>query len=287
MREGCAGISRCAQTWSGDNETAWKTLRYNLTQGLNMSLSGLFSIGHDVGGFHGPTPGPELFVRFNEFLRARAAHGDEPWNATTASSTCPDASWRWRSACAISLRYRLMPYLYTLMWRASRDGVLAIRSAARDFPQDATAKIDDAFMLGPDVLVAPVLEEGARERSVYLPEHAGGWYDWHDGKHYPGGSVATVAAPLGQLPLFVRAGALILLGDATGINDLRELLVGGLVEGATGVVPLRRRWRDGGSRSPRQFRASASATAEDHGDGGSPIDLDRIPVRNIADGDRR
>ena len=60
-------LRRYGQTWSGDNETAWKTLRFNLTPGLNMSLSGLFNIGHDVGGFHGPTPEPELFCRFVEF----------------------------------------------------------------------------------------------------------------------------------------------------------------------------------------------------------------------------
>ena len=66
-RGGAAGLWRYAQTWSGDNETAWKTLRFNLTQGLNMSLSGMFNIGHDVGGFHGPSPNAELFCRFVEF----------------------------------------------------------------------------------------------------------------------------------------------------------------------------------------------------------------------------
>jgi alpha-glucosidase len=66
-RAGGPGIGRYAQTWSGDNFTAWKTLRWNLRQGLGMSVSGLFNIGHDVGGFHGPTPAPELFCRFVEF----------------------------------------------------------------------------------------------------------------------------------------------------------------------------------------------------------------------------
>lgn len=75
-------------------------------------------------------------------------------------------------------------------------------------------------MLGPDVLVAPVLEEGAVERQVYLPVNDGGWYDWHDNRHFAGGEVATVAAPLGRLPLFVRSGAIVPIeaGDGIGLR---------------------------------------------------------------------
>jgi alpha-glucosidase len=73
--------------------------------------------------------------------------------------------------------------------------------------------IEDAFMLGPDLLVAPVLEEGASERRIHLPAHDGGWYDWHDGRHFPGGQMVQVDAPLGRLPLFVRAGAMIPVAD--------------------------------------------------------------------------
>lgn len=234
-RGGGAGLSRYAQTWSGDNETAWKTLRFNLTQGLNMSLSGMFSIGHDVGGFHGPTPNPELFVRFNEFCALWPRMVMNSWN----DDGVVNLPWMYPEVvpqvrAAISLRYRLMPYLYTLMWRASRDGTPAVRPLLWDFPQDATAAaMDEAFMLGPDVLVAPVLVEGATQRSVYLPANAGGWYGWHDGEHHPGGTVATVDAPLGRLPLFLRAGALIPLGDGTRIAPCREILVCGSVAGAT------------------------------------------------------
>ena len=237
-RGGGAGLSRYAQTWSGDNETAWKTLRYNLTQGLNMSLSGMFSIGHDVGGFHGPTPNPELFVRFNEFCALWPRMVMNSWN----DDGVVNLPWMYPEVvpqvrAAISLRYRLMPYLYTLMWRASRDGTPAVRPLLWDFPQDATAAvIDDAFMLGPDVLVAPVLEEGATQRSIYLPVNQGGWYGWHDGQHHPGGTVVTVEAPLGRLPLFLRAGALIPFGDATRIAPCREILICGDADGAKGEL---------------------------------------------------
>lgn len=286
-RGGCAGISRYAQTWSGDNETAWKTLRYNLTQGLNMSLSGMFSIGHDVGGFHGPTPGPELFVRFNEFCSLWPRMVMNSWN----DDGVVNLPWMYPEMVpqvreAISLRYRLMPYLYTLMWRASRDGTPAIRPLLWDFPKDAiAAKADDAFMLGPDVLVAPVLEEAARERSIYLPEHEGGWYDWHDGKHFAGGAVATVAAPLGRLPVFVRAGALIPLGNPEGIDDQREVLVCGLVEGATGELyeddGETVDWRGAGGTVIR-FRVRGGEIAIEQEGADAPF-VDRIAIRQIGE----
>lgn len=290
-RGGGAGISRYAQTWSGDNETAWKTLRYNLTQGLNMSLSGMFGTGHDVGGFHGPTPGPELFVRFNEFCALWPRMVMNSWNddgVVNLPWLYPEMVPQVRQA--ISLRYRLMPYLYTLMWRASRDGIPAVRPLLYDFPQDPVAvKTDDAFMLGPDVLVAPVLEEGARERSVYLPAHAGGWYDWHDGKHYAGGAVATVAAPLGRLPLFLRAGALIPLGSGDRIDDGREVLACGLVEGATGELyeddGETADWRGDGSALIRfEVRGGELAIQQVQGGAAGPT---RIEIRSIAAGDYR
>lgn len=216
-RGGPAGLARYGQTWSGDNETAWKTLRFNLTQGLNMSLSGLFNVGHDVGGFHGPSPTPELFCRFVEFCAL--------WPRMVMNSWKEDGSvnlpWMHESVlpqvrAAIALRYTLMPYLYTRMWRASCDNEPAIRPVFWDFPRDGAAGvIDDAFMLGPDLLVAPVLEEGATRRSVRLPIHPGGWYDWHDGTHFDGGSVVTVTAPLGRLPIFARAGAMIPIAEAS------------------------------------------------------------------------
>jgi alpha-glucosidase len=187
---------------------------------------------------------------------------------------------------ALSLRYRLMPYLYTQMWRASRDGTPAVRPLLYDFPQDATAvKTDDAFMLGPDVLVAPVLEEGAQDRSVYLPAHPGGWYDWHEKKHHAGGAIVTVAAPLGRLPLFVRAGALIPLGDEAGIGELRELLVCGLVEGASGELyeddGETADWRGNGATLIR-FRVR-DGEIEMTQEGGEALPFDRIAIRQIQD----
>jgi alpha-glucosidase len=137
---------------------------------------------------------------------------------------------------AIGLRYRLMPYLYTRMWRASQANEPVVRPLLYDFPADRLAHdVQDSFMLGPDILVAPVLDEGATDRRVYLPAHPGGWLDFHDGRRFDGGQTITVAAPLGRLPLFVRAGAMVPVGrQADGIDPrrdtTRELIVFGAPE---------------------------------------------------------
>ncbi|MBM6594376.1 glycoside hydrolase family 31 protein [Microvirga pudoricolor] len=233
-RGGSAGIWRYAQTWSGDNETAWKTLRYNLTQGLNMSLSGMFNIGHDVGGFHGPSPNPELFCRFVEFCALWPRMVMNSWK----DNGVVNLPWMHESVIpqvreVITLRYRLMPYLYTQMWRASRANEPVVRPLFYDFPGDASAlNVQDSYMLGPDILVAPVLDEGATGRSVYLPDHPGGWFDFHDGRHFEGGRTIWVEAPLGRLPLFVRCGAMIPVTRQTdrvdpSLDTQRDLLVFG------------------------------------------------------------
>ncbi|POR55235.1 glycoside hydrolase family 31 protein [Bosea psychrotolerans] len=285
-RGGGAGIARYSQTWSGDNETAWKTLRYNLTQGLNMSLSGLFSIGHDVGGFHGPTPGPELFVRFNEFCALWPRMVMNSWN----DDGVVNLPWMYPQVIpqvreAIGLRYRLMPYLYTQMWRASRDNEPAVRPLFYDFPDDPAVRgIDDAFMLGPDILVAPVLEEGATQREVNLPSHASGWYDWHTGQHYRGGGVVSVEAPLGRLPLFIRAGAIVPVGDAERLSPVRELLAFGADKDARGELyeddGETTGWRDG-SGLLRSFSIKDGVLSV-RSEGRYRPGLDTIPLRSIG-----
>lgn len=242
-RGGSAGLWRYAQTWSGDNATAWKTLRFNLTQGLNMSLTGMFNIGHDAGGFHGPSPTPELLVRFVEFCSFWPRFVMNSWNddgVTTLPWMYPEKVPQVREA--IRLRYRLMPYLYTQLWKASRDDTPIVQPFFFAFPGDPEARdVEDAFMVGSDVLVAPVLEEGATTRRVYLPRHPGGWYFFHDGSHHPGGAFAEVDAPLGRLPLFVRSGALLPLSELVDKVDpaadgVREVVVYGRPDGAFAEV---------------------------------------------------
>ena len=236
-RGGAAGLWRYGQTWSGDNATAWKTLRFNLSQGLTMVLSGMFNTGHDAGGFHGPRPGPELLTRFVEFCCLWPRFVMNSWNddgITTVPWLYPEVLPQIRAA--MQLRERLMPTLYTLMWRAAVTDEPAVRPLLWEFGQDPEARVqDDCFLLGPDLLVAPVLEEGAGARAVYLPQHPGGWFDVHDGTPLEGGRRHRVAAPLGRLPLFARAGALIATSGAEGSI---VFLMAGSPDRASGSVYL-------------------------------------------------
>lgn len=229
-RAGGPGIGRYGQTWSGDNATDWKTLRWNLRQGLGMSLSGLFNIGHDVGGFHGPTPEPELLCRFIEFCALWPRFVMNSWK-TTGVVTLP---WMYPDRLpevhqAYALRYRLMPHIYAAMHRAAVALVPPVRPLGMDFPDDARARAEqDSFLLGEGLLVAPVLDQGATVRSVYLPEHPHGWYDFHSGQWLSGGQEITTEAPLGRIPLFAAGGSMIAVSDKLDAIDPRADMVRGL-----------------------------------------------------------
>jgi alpha-glucosidase len=208
-RSGCAGMQRYVQTWSGDNRTSWQTLRYNTRMGIGMSLSGLYNVGHDVGGFAGDKPDAELFVRWvqNGVMHPRfTIHSwnddhtvNEPWMYPQVTPLVRDA---------IRLRYRLLPYFYTLLWQAHANDEPMLRPTFLDHEHDKKtfAETDD-FLMGQDLLVASVVEEGQRERQVYLPDNGIGWCDFYTGEWFAGGQRITLDAPLDRLPLLVRAGA--------------------------------------------------------------------------------
>ncbi len=222
-RAGPPGIQRYAQTWSGDNTTSWHTLRWNIRMGLTMSLSGMFNTGHDVGGFAGPVPDPEMLVRWTQsgafsprFIMNSWKDGGEtntPWLHPAALHAVRDA---------IRLRYRLMPYLYTL-FHAATQGEPIVRPLFYDFETDPECYADtDDFMCGASLLVASVVEPGQRRRKVYLPRGPRAWHDfWTGGTYAPGGTV-TVDAPLSRIPLFVPAGAMIPLTDTLDFSRLHD-----------------------------------------------------------------
>lgn len=220
-RSGSAGLQRWAQTWSGDNRTGWDTLRYNTHQGLSMVLSGMWNVGHDVGGFSGNRPDPELFIRWvqNGVMHPRFSihswHDDgtvnEPWMYPEALPAIRDA---------IQLRYRLLPHLYTGLYEMAAGTRPLLRPISWDF-EGWPDEFED-FLLG-DLLVAGVLDPGVRERTVTLPlsgEGDPGWGDWWTGRWYPGGSEVTVDAPLERIPLFVRGGTGIATSDRLAHVDV-------------------------------------------------------------------
>jgi alpha-glucosidase len=230
-RSGCPGIQRYAQTWTGDNQSNWETLKYNIPMGLGLSLSGAPNTGHDVGGFCGHAPSPELFVRwvqngvFHPRFTIHSYHSDgsvnEPWMYPEVLPIV--RQW-------IEFRYRLIPYLYTLLFESAQTGRPIIRPMVYEFPADPRCHTESFdFMLGPNLLVASVLEDGARRRPVYLPA-ATEWCDWYTGEWHTGGQVVNAEAPLERIPLFVRAGGLIPMGKVMRYvgsepDDVRQVFV--------------------------------------------------------------
>lgn len=207
-RSGWAGIQRYAVHWTADNKSTWDHLRLSISMVLNLGLSGVPFTGPDTGGFTGG-PTPELFARWMQvsaFLPFYRVHSmikspnQEPW------AFGPEVEAIARKY--LELRYRLLPYLYTAVWQATQTGIPIVRALSFMYPDDlSTYGLDDQYLCGDSLLVAPILEAGAESREVYLP--AGGWYDFWSGQLYAGQQTIRVEAPLEVLPLFVRAGAVI------------------------------------------------------------------------------
>jgi alpha-glucosidase len=212
-RSGCPGIQRYAQTWSGDNATSWRTLRYNISMGLGLGLSGAPNMGHDVGGFAGGKPDPELFVRWVQNGIFHPRFTIHSWN----DDGSVNEPWMYPEVLpiireTIEFRYRLIPYLYALFFEAARMGHPIIRPMVYQFPEDPrchTQSFD--FMLGPNLLVASVLEPGARLRAVYLPGE-GAWCNFYTGEWHNAGQTVEADAPLARIPLFVPAGGILPMG---------------------------------------------------------------------------
>jgi alpha-glucosidase len=209
-RAGGAGMQRYVQTWSGDNATSWESLKYNIRMGLGLALSGVSNSGHDVGGFAGPPPGPELFVRWVEagvFMPRFSIHSwnddgsaNEPWMYPEVAPIVRDL---------IRLRYHLTPYLYDLSRRHHADFEPIVRPTFHDFPDDPACLADsDDLMLGPSLLVGSVVMPGATSREIYLPAGAA-WRDYWTAERFDGGRIVSRPAKPGRPPLLVRDGSAI------------------------------------------------------------------------------
>lgn len=207
-RANFAGGHRYAAAWTGDNTSSWEHLHLWIPMTLNFGLSGQAFAGPDIGGFVG-SPTPELFTRFlqsgvfSPLYRTHTEKGSqdqEPWSYGPQYEAI--------NRRYIELRYQLMPYIYTVFEEAARTGWPVMRPLFLEYPQDRrTYRMDTEFLFGPDLLVAPILVEGATSREVYLP--AGEWFNFWTGEKSVGPAHVRVGAPLDVLPLFVRGGAII------------------------------------------------------------------------------
>jgi alpha-D-xyloside xylohydrolase len=227
-RSAFAGQQRNASAlWSGDVAARWSDLADQISAGVNLSLSGLPNWTFDIGGYtlepryEHPNPADleewrELQLRwfqFGAFAPLFRSHGElvhrEIFELAPEGTPVYD-SLVWYDR----LRYRLMPYIYTLGGEASlRDGTI-MRGLVMDFPADRKAwGVNDQYMFGPAFLVSPVHAYRARTRRVYLPAGAD-WFDFYTGEKHAGGQEITAAAPLERMPLFVKAGSIVPVGPA-------------------------------------------------------------------------
>jgi alpha-D-xyloside xylohydrolase len=221
--------------WSSDIDPTWDTLRRQIPTGLDVAASGFTYWSNDTGGWqylpetHHPAHAPlldpsdaranvggyddypELYTRWFQyaaFLPIFRTHGsrtaNEVWSYGKEAQPILEKYLR--------LRYQLMPYIYSLGYQTWLTGAPFMRALPLDFPNDPkVADVRDEYMFGPAFLVAPVTEQGATSREVYLPAGAD-WYNYWTNELVKGGQTITVAAPIDTIPLFVRAGSIIPLG---------------------------------------------------------------------------
>ena len=214
-----------ALVWSGDIASSFESMRNQLAAGLNMGLAGIPWWTTDIGGFHGGNPDDpkfrELFARWfawGTFCPVMRLHGDreprQPQYGTTGGAACCSGAanevWSYGEEvyeiCKKYMEYReqMRPYTRKLMEEAHEKGTPIMRTLFYMYPEDGTCwDVEDEYMYGPDVLVAPVLYAGQRKRSVYLPK-GDEWTECFTGKEYAGGQRIEADAPLDVIPIFVR-----------------------------------------------------------------------------------
>ena len=238
-RSAFAGQQKYATiTWSGDVVATWDVFKNQIPAGLNFCMSGLPYWTTDIGGFfvqsaevgelgrglwfrNGDFDGgiaddnyKELYVRwfqYGAFCPIFRSHGTdisrEIWRFGEPGSWAFDALLKFDN-----LRYRLMPYIYSLAWKVTGEGYTLMRGLAMDFREDPHVfEIDDQFMFGPAIMVNPITAPKATFRKVYLPMDSN-WYNFWTGKKYSGGQTLQVPSPIDEIPLFVKAGSILPMG---------------------------------------------------------------------------
>ena len=220
-RQAFAGQQRNAATlWSSDITCTFKAFKCQVPQGINACASGYPYWTSDIGGYHYGWQAPnwatpanrELFTRwfqFGTFCPIFRIHGK-------GERALFSNNWTDEMKKTLlhydNLRYRLMPYLYSLAWKTTSENYTMMRALAFDFSGDAAINnIPDQYMFGPAFLVNPVTAQGKTSRSVYLPK-ASKWYDFWTGKTYEGGQTIEAAAPIETMPLYVRSGSIVPMG---------------------------------------------------------------------------
>ena len=225
-RSAYAGQQRyAAATWSGDVTTRWDDLELQISAGLNFCLSGIPYWTHDIGGFaveprFENAQGEDLeewrelntrWFQFGTFSPLFRVHGQFPYREMF--NIAPDNHPAYQTMLAYDkLRYRLIPYIYSLAGMVTQNDYTIMRALVMDFNYDKNVfNIGDQFMFGPALLINPVTKFKARTREVYLPSGTG-WYELRSGKYFEGGQTIEADAPYSDIPIFVKEGSIILCG---------------------------------------------------------------------------
>lgn len=204
-----AGTQKYSTIWTGDNQSTWEHLRMSIPMLMNLGLSGMSFCGTDVGGFGHDCTG-ELLSRwvqigaFTPLFRNHSAMGtrdQEPW-AFDKETEAINKKY-------INLRYKLLPYLYDLMWKCEDTGEPIIRPLLFEYQSDKnTYEVNDEFLCGDSILVSPVVEQGMRQKLVYLPKGST-WIDFWTGENYNGGQYIIKESPLNICPIFIKVNSII------------------------------------------------------------------------------
>lgn len=220
-RAGYSGVQRYAAVWTGDNRSFWEHLSMSIPMVLNLGISGIPFAGPDVGGFAHDSTG-ELLTRwtqigaFTPYFRNHSALDtvrQEPWAFGQPYENIIKKY--------IQMRYEWLPHLYNLFVEASKTGTPVMRPLFMEYPSDEhTFNLSDQFMIGDSVLIAPILKPSTTHRAVYLP--VGQWYDYWTDKQYEGGKHILVEAPLDILPIFIKAGSLLITSPAKQSTMIRD-----------------------------------------------------------------
>ncbi|QJD94392.1 DUF5110 domain-containing protein [Mucilaginibacter robiniae] len=225
-RSAFAGLQRyAAATWSGDIAARWEDMKAQIAAGINFSLSGMPYWTMDIGGFaveqrYEKPIGTDLdewresmtrWYQFGAFAPLFRVHGQFPYREIY--NVAPQGHPAYQSMLYYDkLRYRLLPYIYSLVGATYQQDYTIMRGLVMDFPHDNHVKsINDEYMFGPALLINPVYKYGAKSRSVYLPQ-SNGWYNLYTGKYYKGNNTIEADAPYSQIPVFVKAGSIIPFG---------------------------------------------------------------------------
>ena len=249
-RSGFGGIQRNASAiWSGDTVSRWSNMKEQIAAGIGTGLAGMPNWTFDIGGF---TPedkfrmnvkkgdafvgsyadmDPDLlpdwqelmtrWFEFGAFVPLYRSHGQNPYREIY--NICAEGSECYKALVWYTkMRYRLLPYIYSQAGDMYHKDSTLMRGLVMDFPNDSTARnVNDEYMFGPAFLVAPVYQKGATTRSVYLPSGSD-WIDFYSGDRFTGGQTVEAAAPLSRMPLFVRAGAVLISGPELQYSDQLE-----------------------------------------------------------------